>query len=436
MHRCKETLPLFIIFLFAALGAQGQISSAPFSKFGIGDLQPGGNAQNQGMGGIGISNGNSWYINSMNPALLINNHVAVFQAGMQYENKTQTGGGSSQKFKNGNLNYLAIALPVMSNRWTTSIGLASYSNVNYNFSSPGDITGINQTATYQQKGKGGLNQFYWSNGVAINKYFSVGVKATYLFGSIESQDLAFIQNAYTYSSVQTRDASSGLNFSGGVSFQKDSLFKKYKLGIGAIGSFGSTLKVQHQSKYVSYFTNGSVLDSATFDKKYGKMILPATFGIGASFGKMNRWTAGFDFNVLDYTGKTKLFGLFNNNAFDYKTNDGTRLYEGSTALGYRTGFGFEVTPKAEDFTNYLKRITYRVGGSYERSPILINGNEVTDIGGTFGFSLPVSLSTMDIGIKIGKRGDVTRNLLEENYFRIYFGVTFNDRHWFIKRKFD
>jgi hypothetical protein len=31
---------------------------------------------------------------------------------------------------------------------------------------------------------------------------------------------------------------------------------------------------------------------------------------------------------------------------------------------------------------------------------------------------------------------VTQNLLEENYFRVYFGVTFNDRFWFIKRKFD
>src|SRR5882672_5688540 len=113
MHRCREALPLIIIFLFVALGAQGQISSSPFSEFGIGDLQPSGNAQNQGMGGIGISNGNSWYINSMNPALLIYNHVTVFQAGLQYDRKVLSDvEKNSQKFKNGNLNYLALALPV------------------------------------------------------------------------------------------------------------------------------------------------------------------------------------------------------------------------------------------------------------------------------------------------------------------------------------
>jgi hypothetical protein len=36
---------------------------------------------------------------------------------------------------------------------------------------------------------------------------------------------------------------------------------------------------------------------------------------------------------------------------------------------------------------------------------------------------------------MGKRGDKANTLLEENYFRIFFGVTFNDQ-WFIKRKFD
>ncbi len=133
MHRCRKTFPFLIIFLFVALGAQGQISSSPFSKFGIGDLQPGGTAQNQGMGGIGISNGSSWYINSMNPALLIYNHVTVFQAGMQYERKILSDGENSQKFKNGNLNYLALALPVMANKWTTATGIEPDSTMNYNF---------------------------------------------------------------------------------------------------------------------------------------------------------------------------------------------------------------------------------------------------------------------------------------------------------------
>jgi hypothetical protein len=69
-------------------------------------------------------------------------------------------------------------------------------------------------------------------------------------------------------------------------------------------------------------------------------------------------------------------------------------------------------------------------------PYLVNGNPLEDIGGTFGFSLPVGrASTVDLGFKIGKRGVVPQSSIEENYFRMYFGITFNDQ-WFIKRKFD
>jgi hypothetical protein len=58
------------------------------------------------------------------------------------------------------------------------------------------------------------------------------------------------------------------------------------------------------------------------------------------------------------------------------------------------------------------------------------------VGGTFGFSFPVGrASTVDLGIRIGKRGALPQSSIEENYFRVYFGITFNDQ-WFNKRKFD
>jgi hypothetical protein len=36
---------------------------------------------------------------------------------------------------------------------------------------------------------------------------------------------------------------------------------------------------------------------------------------------------------------------------------------------------------------------------------------------------------------LGRRGDLQLNKIEENYVKLYFGVTFNDQ-WFIKRRFD
>jgi hypothetical protein len=106
-----------------------------------------------------------------------------------------------------------------------------------------------------------------------------------------------------------------------------------------------------------------------------------------------------------------------------------------STTGYRAGLGFEITPDPTGIGNYLKRMTYRTGGSYEVYPYLVNGNQVKDLGITFGVSMPLGLSTLDFGLKFGKRGSISTNTIEEDYYKLYFGMTFNDR-WFIKRKFD
>jgi hypothetical protein len=66
---------------------------------------------------------------------------------------------------------------------------------------------------------------------------------------------------------------------------------------------------------------------------------------------------------------------------------------------------------------------------------MANNNVVKDLGINFGFSLPAGQSSIDFAFKYGKRGNRADNILEEDYFKIYFGITFNDR-WFIQRKFD
>ncbi len=423
MQYCKKIFPILLFFLVTAIAAEAQVASSPFSKFGIGDLTNTGLAQNQGMGGIGISNPSNWYLNNLNPALLVFNRVTVFQAGVQLEKINDSDGTNSHKFASGNLNYLAIAFPVKLNKWTTSIGLMPYSHVNYKLSFADYATGSTVPINRLESGTGGINQFYWSNGVAINRYLSLGVKASYLFGSIVTQESnIFVSSAVgTYASVYVRDYFHGLNFSGGLSFHKDSLFHRdYRLNIGLIYSANSDLSNQHYVRYELKSTSGITIDSATVVNNIGgKTHIPQNFGAGLSFGKINKWTVGGDFTFNDFTS----FNGFTNSI-------------GIPTVGYRSGVGMEITPDPYDYTNYLNRITYRVGASYEKLPYLVNGNPLRDVAGTFGFSIPVGrASTVDLGIKIGKRGVLPQSTIEENYFRVYFGITFNDQ-WFNKRKFD
>ena len=98
------------------------------------------------------------------------------------------------------------------------------------------------------------------------------------------------------------------------------------------------------------------------------------------------------------------------------------------------GLGGEITPTVGN--NYFSRMTYRLGASYDDFPFMINNSPVKDVGINLGLALPVGgVSKLDVAIKIGKRGDLKASGIAEDYFKIYFGATFNDR-WFIKRKFD
>jgi hypothetical protein len=99
---------IFLIYLavFASSVAVCQVANSPFSTFGLGEIYGNALAQNQGMGGIGISNPSSWYINNLNPALLTYNYVTTFQAGMILENRTINDRSTSLKNATGNLHYL------------------------------------------------------------------------------------------------------------------------------------------------------------------------------------------------------------------------------------------------------------------------------------------------------------------------------------------
>lgn len=66
---------------------------------------------------------------------------------------------------------------------------------------------------------------------------------------------------------------------------------------------------------------------------------------------------------------------------------------------------------------------------------MVNGNQIKDFGINFGLSIPAGRSSIDLALTAGQRGSRSKTSLDERYFRLYFGLTFNDQ-WFIRRKFD
>jgi len=300
--------------------------------------------------------------------------------------------------------------------WTTSTGLMPYSSVNYKIQYLSTVDGSQLLSPTTQQGTGGLTQLYWSNGVRINKNFSVGLKATYLFGSLNTSTR--LQATYV-STGELKNTVKGVNFSLGGSFSKDSLFgRDYRLSIGAVYQFAADPRAHLKNKTALLDNRGDTLQSVNVLTTYGNMHLPSAITAGVSFGT-TKWTFGTEFHYQDWSSFQSL-----------NTTD-----ENGSGKSWRMAAGGELTPNQFAPENLLQRLTYRVGGSIEQYPFLGNGQPIKDVGINFGLSVPAGKSSMDLGFKIGKRGDTSKNILEENYFKLFFGITFNDQ-WFIKRRFD
>lgn len=426
MLNYKKIFPYLLgLSLLCFSEAWSQVAKSPFSYVGIGDYYGNALAHNQGMAGVGVSNPQYYYLNNQNPALLVFNRVTVFEAGLIGEKRTVKGNGSSESSVNGNLNYLMLGFPVKYNKWSTSIGLAPYSAVNYKHNYVDNIEGSTTKVNVTETGSGGINQLSWSNGVSLHKDFSVGLKASYLFGSIineysnglsqSSQPITYIPTIYERTYVKDFD------FTLGLSYHKDSVFRKnYMLNIGLVYDLKAKLNTSFTARVERRDLSGNPIDSTTvINNAPGSITLPQALSGGISFGKGIKWMTGVDYTFLDYSQFR-----------DFKGSS-----QGATS-GWRLSWGTEFTPDPTALGSYLKRMTYRTGVSYDKYPYLINGMAVKDFGINFGFSMPVSrASSLDFAFKVGKRGNLNDNTIEENYFKIYFGVTFND-NWFIRRRFD
>lgn len=427
-HGMSYLIKYLVLFSLLALsvGVFGQAARSPFSTFGIGE--PYGNAliNTQAMGGIGVSQPQFWFINNQNPALLVFNYYTVFQAGAILESRTVKGDTTNLKSVNGNLNYLVTALPIKPGKWTTSVGLMPFTTRNFRLEYFEVVPDTSPQDSIQivEQGTGGLSQLYWSNGVRLHENWAVGLKASYMFGSLVNDYTNTLftvpQPAQFTIAVKEQNYIRGFQLTGGLSFSRDSVGSRddYTLSGGLTYAVGSDLKARKTTVFQRRFLSGDPVVSDTIYATRGRISIPAVLTVGFSFAKTAKWATGLELTLQDWTNFS---GISQEESQDFDKS-------------WRISAGGELTPDVLS-DNLLKRITYRAGFIYEKSPFLINNNELRDFGINFGLSLPTGRSSLDLAFSTGKRGDKSKNVLEETYFKVYFGVTFNDQ-WFIRRKFD
>jgi long-subunit fatty acid transport protein len=419
---------LVVAVVISAAKSWGQAAPSPFTTYGLGEFYGNGLIQNQGTG-TGVAQPQYWYINNMNPALLVFNNMTSFQVGVIGESRQVHGDTTNEKNSGGNLNYIAMAFPVKVLKWSTTIGLMPYTNVDFKFQyrdyAYDPLGAVVDTLVTRESGSGGLTQVYWSNGVRLTKDLSVGLRSAYMFGPISNVYTNVLTTTPNQGdpylvNIENKKNVHGFNFALGVSYILDSLGRKKdrRVSFGAVYSIASNYKAKVLNRISRTSLAGDTIEKYTIDSEAGKVHLPESYTFGVAYGRGNRWNVSTEFFYQDW-GKFK----------SVNSED-----EGLTGA-WRTALGGEFTADPYALENYLKRITFRAGVSYQEYPYYANNARVTDYGINLGLSLPAGRSSVDLAAQFGKRGDKTVNVLEETYFRIFFGITFNDQ-WFIKRKFD
>lgn len=422
MYR-KVGLILLVTFALIESGLT-QVSNSPLSQQGVGDLYGTHQPNSFGMGGIGISNGDVRYINNQNPALLVYNSIYTYSAGVIGESRQTADDVNSQKSGNMNLSHLGMSFPIKAGKWVSSIMLSPYSNVEYQFINDGTVG--DATSESRQRGSQGLVQLEWAHGVRITDNLKIGAKAKYLFGSIRKESANVLTssgvNTLNVATISDRDAVSDILLGFGAQYRYE-LPKGNFLNIGLIYDLQKDVNMKRLRTFETRSAGDVVLSSDTIalvNNGKGTVRLPSTLGFGISIGKPLKWLAGLDVRLQPWA--------------NYKTYEGG---DGGLQNSVSVALGGEYTPDAGSIDKILRRVTYRLGMSYEKTPYVLNDSGVNDLGINFGGSIPVGgISSLDMGFRFGKRGSLGSNQLKEDYFRLQLGVTFNDRLWFIKRKFD
>ncbi|MEQ8470125.1 MAG: hypothetical protein RIC35_03025 [Marinoscillum sp.] len=412
---------VFTLLLSGCLSAQS--INSPYSSNGLGELLFPGLIHNYGAGQVGIGMPTPWHINLQNPALLTYNNFSSFQVGLfgdirQYESSLGTARDNSTS-----LRFLAMSFPVVNNRWTSAISLLPMSVVKYNTFSRQIIPGSTDTTTIvtQYQGSGGLTQLQWANGVRLYKTLTIGVKASYIFGTItrESRVRLFNTGFNTNSVISHFEevAYSDVNFSIGASYKARLGELKY-LTFGATHNLSRTLDGRSDEHFERLSLSGQPLQSESINENVKtEYTLPNGYGLGISYEYLNKFKVGVDAVIDSWQSNTE---------FD----------AGNVRNTLSLAAGAELIPDNQSINNYFERATYRLGFSMKQLPYLENSREINDFGINFGASFPVSgYSSLDAALKFGRRGTTQDNLILENYFQLSIGATINDR-WFRKIRYD
>ncbi len=421
-------LVLLTIFIFVnvslELFSQANVNS-PYSRYGVGDLATRQNAYNFAMGGVSIALSNPHYVNPFNPAsnTAFDTLSFIFSGGINSKVGNLKTDQQSANTNFATLGYFLFGFPI--NKWLkSSIGIIPYSNVGYDIIDKQNLPDIGNTNFYY-RGSGGLNQFYLNFGVQVTKNLSLGASGAWMFGKANLARLIYFPDStgLLHTRIDNYIEIGDLYFDFGAQYKKP-IQNNLILGFGA--TYAPKQSVSSVENYLARTYSGSATGVEYFRdtiesriENQGSIIIPDKYGFGIMLKKKESWMIAADYSWQNWS-KYEAFGKSD-----------------SLQNSMQFSIGGEYQPSRTAASNYLKLVTYRLGFRYNKTYLELRDNQINQFGITFGVALPLprTLTTVNLGVEIGRSGTTASGLIQENFMKFTLGIDIWER-WFVKRKYN
>lgn len=418
------------LFTIQSIHAQ-ELSTSPYSGYGIGELLFDNSTEQGGMAGISTLNANPYgqSANFYNPAANSSLRMVNFNVSLRGDNTDYKFGNTKENSGSAYISNLSLAFP-LSPKSQAGFGYQPYTTTGYN------VLKIDSTSTdainAQSKGNGGINSIHAFYNRNITPELSVGVRGNFLFGEQQKNEIISLDGASLLTDHNSKVSYSGFQFTLGTMYNKK-VGKDHQLNLGATYTLGSDIKAQYTNLITTYNYNGAnvvALDTISFQHdKNAKATLPQHLSFAASYGKDLKWNVAAEAKFSAWSG-------YKNPVYDENQSVLSRV---DNKDSYRLALGGYYIPNFNSYKSYFDRIIYRTGVYYERGPYNVNDHQINRYGATLGFGLPVGKtndgSMLNIALEYGQRGSTDYNLIQENYLGFRIGFDFNDI-WFRKRVID
>ena len=413
--------------------AQNNNTTSPFSRYGLGDLNPYGYGRTSAMGGASLGSRHAVQINSANPASYNANDSLSFVFDFGFDGKFSDYKSNSSYLKAADINFKYFSLSWPITKWMgAAMGIQPFSDMGYEeiFT----VADVNIGDIYHNyQGEGSTSKSFFGIAVMPFKGLSLGANLNYIFGRLNQTTLVTFADPTLFyisriESTRLRDFTLSYGLQYDIKLKKD-----HFLTLGVTFEKQSDFTALHSLYSYKALSNGTTILSTTIDsipETKDIIKLPTTYGFGLSFNKLNKLEINADYYYAGWA-KSTFFGESNN------------LLTNQT----RISAGFEYIPEAYSIRSYLKRVKYRAGFHYEKSylqlsdPTLNDPNapkhQINEFGLSVGLGLPLpkSKSVANFAIELGKQGTTDYNLARNNYLKLSLYLNFYD-YWFMKRKFD